>query len=796
MGLFSSKKKTHVNTSVSRMVDDEDIIPSSKIAVIDYTLSQNSSSTRLSADSLSDYLIRAGSNNVAARARKSRKYASKPTFAYGLPESNLVSKADIDVMAAVQDSLERVYPQGVVVHDAYFGPMNNYYFLKPMLWQKYDYDYDTNELVAESQRIGFKCYMESAVIKYSKYTTADLIDPDTLRQYGLSAEAGYTPFRAAKPKAVQVPWVNEYEGDHDIAEVSVVYADAAGIKQTYKIVLDYLAYEPSSKPPETGLDESDAARIDPTAVAPAVEDTLQDKDYFQANYTYTQDGVTKTNTFIYLYGSGLDPRLDKLFDMTDLFGSHIPRIYARMHGRACNDDSLKDTPEYKSMVGICRQLGMNWSEWVNEIHKSVGALEDVMQIFMTYSLPANTTDPLIQEYLFEYFMGMYGRIPNKFATSSFVNLRSDMVAYGSKQGQTIVVQDKAYTQQISFSSIGYIDVVGYIGKVGAMESGKARDPVSTANRPTSIFKANSHATYHYYRKQLTMTTYREVRVYGLSSTEYVSGGYTTTASGDSGNLLIPLDLAVDHEFNTRQREMLYTKAMYIVLNTLKVVKTKWYQTGIFKAIMFIIAVVITYFFPPAGVAAMSWMAAAYAVAYAVAINIVISVAVKLLVSMGVDVGVAAAIVAVVALVVGGYAALSKTGSAVGVTTQQLLQISSTAFSVSSQGYALQTQKAIKDFNSLMTDLTAEQKEIQEKARELGMGQHGPLLMFEPPISMGVRIGEAPDDYYDRSIRINNLAGTIYSLTESSVDLALMLPTSQQTLAHIQEKLDELSVLGV
>ena len=796
MGLFSSKKKTYVNTSVSRMVDDADIIPSSKIAVIDYTLSQNSASTRLSAESLSDYLIRAGSNNIAARARKARKYASKPAFAYGLPESNLVSRANVDVMAAVQDSLERVYPDGVIVHDAYFGPMNNFYFLKPMLWQKYDYNYDTNELVAESQRIGFKCYMESAVIKYSKYTTADLIDPDTLMQYGLSAEAGYTPFRAANPRAFQVPWVNDYEGDNDIAEVTVVYADSAGVKKTYKIVLDYLSYEPSSKPPTTGLDESDKDRIDPTAVAPIVEDTLQDKDYFQANYTYTQGDVTKTNTFIYLYGSGLDTKLDRLFNSTDMFGSHIPRIYARMDGRACNDESLKDTPEYKAMVGMCRQLGMNWSEWVNEIHKSVGALEDVTQIFMTYSLPANTEDSLIQEYLFEYFMGIYGRIPDKFATTIFYNIKRDMISYGAKQGQTIVVSDKAYAQQISFSSIGYLDVLGSIGKVGTMQSGVERDAAVAASRPGGWVTGYAFARYHYYRKQLTDTTYREVRVYGLSSTEYVSGGYTTTASGDSGNLLIPLDLAVDHEFNTKEKEFLYTKAMYIVLNTLKVVKTKWYQTGVFKAIMFIITVVIAYFFPPAGAAAMSWMAAAYAVAYAVAINIVISIAVKLLVSMGIDVGVAAAIVAVVALVVGGYSALSKTGSAVGVTTQQLLQISSTAFSVSSQGYALQTQKAIKDFNSLMTDLTAEQKEIQEKALELGMGQHGPLLMFEPPISIGVRIGEAPDDYYDRSIRINNLAGTIYSLTESSVDLALMLPTSQQTLAHIQEKLDELSVLGV
>ena len=793
MGLFSGKKKTYVNTSVSRMVDDVDIIPSSKLAVIDYTLSQNSTSTKLSSESLSDYLIRSGANNIVARTRKARSYAKKPSYVYGLPVTNLVSQAGVDVQAAVQDSLERIYPQGVIVTDAYFGPMNNFYFLKPMLFQKYDYNYDTNELVSESTRIGFKCYMKSAVIKYSKYTTADLIDPDTVKQLGLSAEAGYTPFRPANPKAIQVPWVNDYEGDHDIAEVTVCYADAQGKEQTYKLVLDYLKYEPSSKPPTEGLDDNDTENFEPEAITPEVEDTLQDKDYFQASYQYTENGQTKTNTFIYLYGSGLDPQLDKLFNVADTFGSHIPRIYARMDGKASNDKSLEDTDEYKAMVGICRQLGMNWSQWVDEIHKSVGSVGDVSQIFMTYSLPANTEDPLIQEYMFEYFMGLYGRIPKKFATSEFKDLYKDMVSYGSKQGQSIQVKDNAYTQQVAFSSIGYVDIAGSIGKVGTVKSGMTREMVKTAGRPTSVFHASSFSTCHWYRKQMTDTTYREVRVYGLSSTEYVKGGKTTTASGDSENLLLPLDLAVDHEFNNRQKEQLYTKSMYIVLNTVKVVKTKWYQTGIFKAIMFVVAVVVGYFFPPAGAAAMTWLAAAYAVVYAVAINLVISLAIKILVNLGVDVGAVAAIVAIVALIVGGYSAISKVGNVAGVTTQQFLTASSQAFSASSQGFALQTQAAIKDFNSLMTELSKEQKEIQEKAKELGMGQHGPLLMFEPPISLGVRIGESPDDYYDRSIRMNNVAGAIYSLTENSVDLNLGLPTIQTTLLKIQEQLDELSI---
>lgn len=783
MGLFSSKKKTVVNTSVARMVNDEDIIPSNKMAVLDYTMSQNSSSTRLSTDSLPDYLLKATTNNIVARARKSIKYASKDHYSYGQLKSNLVTQDGVDVKGAVQDSLERIYPEGVVVFDAYFGPMNNYYFLRPILQEKYGYDYDTNELVEESRRIGFPCYMESAVIKYSHYTTAELIDPETVKQVGPSAESGYTPFRPANPKAKHVPWVNDYEGDYDIAEITAVYKDSYGVKRTYKFAIDYLAYEPSSKPEEGGLDDDAANVIDPDAEATPEDDNLLNKDFFQANYQYTQNGETKTGVFIYLYGSGLDPTLDRLFNVADTYGTYIPRIYARMYGRKCNANGLKDTPNYKSMVGLCKQLGMQWSNWVNELHNSIGSLEYVTQIFMTYSLPANTSDPLIREYMFEYFMGLYGRIPNRFATSAFNNLGKEVLSYGSKAGQSIRIRDRAYSQVLSFSSIGYMDIAGKIGPIGTVASGMAQNRTGTSR----LFGGgSSRSTYHWYRKQLTTNTYREVRVYSLALTENVAGTKSTTASGGSENLLIPLDTAVNHEFNMRDKEMLYNKSMYVVIHTKQVIKTKWYQTGIFKAIMFIVAVVVAYFFPPAGAAVAGWMAVAYAVVQTVVISLVIQVAVKLLVKLGVDVGMVAAVIAVIAIIYGGYVGLTRTAGTAGITTTQALNVASQAFSISSQGFALQTAKAVKEHNSLMADLTEEQKEIERHARELGLGAHGPLLMFEPPVSIGIRMGESPDDYFERSAHTFNLASAIYSVAENHVDMTLSLPSQAKILNNIQE----------
>ena len=797
MGLFKTKKKTIVNTSVSRMVADEDIVPSNKMAVLDYTMSQNSASTRLSSESLTDYLLKATTNNIVARARKSRTYAKKDTYYYGLPESSMVILEGVDIKEAITEVLTSMYPQGVIVKDAYFGPMNNFYFLRPILNRKYGYNYDTNELVEESRRIGFPCYMESAQIIYSRYTDTALVDPDTLMQYGESAEAGYTPFRKANPKAVQVPWVNNGSSDHDTARVTVVYADAAGAKQTYTIDVDFLDFESSSKPPKGGLDDSDTDNIDPDAVAPTKPKGIDGADFYQANYEYMKDGVPHKDTFIYLYGSGVNSKLDNLFRRGDKFGEHIPRIYARLGGRKLTDDEFKDTPEYKSMVGICRHMGMNWVNWVDEVHKSVGSLDSVTQIYMTYSLPANTEDPLIQDYLFSYFETIYGKLPSVAPKTNFGDLNRTFLAGGSKQGQSYEIKDIGYTQRVGFDALAYIDVAGSIGDVGTTQSGMEKRVVQLGRVGSiSKFRPYSAVTMHYYRKQLTSSTYREYQVFGLSIEEIVQGGDYTRASGNSEELLLPVDISIDHGFSMRQLEELYTKSMYIVLNTLQVVKTKWYQTGIFKVIMIIVAIVLSYFFPPAGVAVWTWMAAAYAVVQAVVIGLLIQVAVKLLVKLGVDVGTAAAVLAVVAVIYGGFTALTKTTGFAGMSSVQLLQISSQAFSASSQGFALQTKAAIKEFNSLMTDLTEEQKELQRKAKELGMGNHGPLLMFEPPISIGVRIGESPDEYFERSIHTTNIASTVYSLIETQVDMGLQLPTTTGILRNLQEQTDELSILGI
>lgn len=781
MGLFKKKTKTYVNTSVSRMLSDEDYVPSNKMAILEYMYSQESSSTRVNDESVTDYLLRTAQNNLPNRAKRARNYAKRDSYYYGIPKANLMLKDEVDVMEVIKDYLTSTLNHPVLVKYALFGPMNNLHFLREELVRKYDYNQVTNELLAESRRIGKTCYLESAVIKYSKYTTEALVDPDTLIQYGYSTQSGKTDKRPENLAVPQVPWVDNYEGDHDIAVVTVSYMDGT-VQKTYDITMDFLAYESSSKPPADGLDESDTDNIEPDAVTPPVAPTLDGQDFFQAFYEHEVNGVLKREYFTYLYNSGSIPSLDYLYTSQEEMGQYFPRVFARMNGRKLSDEEFKDTPQYKSQVGLCRNMGMNWKSWVDEVHKSVGSVGDVTQIFMTFALPANTKDQLTLKYLYEYFMALYGKLPDKFADTSYKDLQRAYVEYGCKEGQTVVIADKGYTQQLSFSALGYADLAGSIGEVGTFTSDLTTE---TVNISRYGFKVRSTTKVHIYRKQVTSTTYREVKVYGLTTTEYVDGGHTTTAAGDSENLLIQLDAAIDNELNVKEREFLYTKALYIVLHTVKVVKQKWYETGIFKAIMFVIAVIVSVYTNGAG---MTLYAVLYAVVQTIVIGLIIQMAVKfLVVKLNINVGIAMAVVAVIAAIYGGYLQITKTVGKAGITAAQMLSTATEAFAMSSQGFMLQTKEALKEFSHIMADLTEEAKELQRKAVELGVNSGGPLLMFEPPISIGIRIGEYPDDYFQRSIHAGNVGTAVYSIADNFVDMSTSLPTLKDIMSNLQEE---------
>ena len=94
----------------------------------------------------------------------------------------------------------------------------------------------------------------------------------------------------------------------------------------------------------------------------------------------------------------------------------------------------------------------------------------------------------------------------------------------------------------------------------------------------------------------------------------------------------------------------------------------------------------------------------------------------------------------------------------------------------------------------MADLSKEEADLQKQAKELGLGQQGPLLMFEPPISIGIRMGESPDDYLERSIHVSNPGTAVYSLIEMNVEMGVQLPSPYTMLNSLKESQDDLPII--
>jgi hypothetical protein len=109
----------------------------------------------------------------------------------------------------------------------------------------------------------------------------------------------------------------------------------------------------------------------------------------------------------------------------------------------------------------------------------------------------------------------------------------------------------------------------------------------------------------YIRKRLTSNTYEELCICGLWHENYVyknetvqSGVYEAfnNKEDDFGTgFIIPLEYEVFITLSGRERLQLSQEALHMVFNCYKVVKQKWYETGIFKIVMVIIAAVVIYF---------------------------------------------------------------------------------------------------------------------------------------------------------------------------------------------------------
>ena len=557
------------------------------------------------------------------------------------------------------------------------------------------------------------------------------------------------------------------------------------ITHTESFTFDFLDYIPSAV--VTLPSEAD----DPPITISGSDDFVQEYDYIQACYTYVVGAVTHIAYLTYEHGSGTYSVLDDLFTATSSTGEYYPRLYARLNAQDLPNTLSTSSDEYKSSKKIAKLMGIDWVDWCATLQSAVAEntpLADVQQLFLTIAAPMNTADVVIIEYQYNYWKNMFDDLSTSVTTGA-------LAGTGAKVGKAMIIADTTYSNTVSFDAINVVTVTGSIGVIGTYTSEYVNATMgyvgthyapSTGRSAYGLSGSPVLPAHHAYRYQDTLTTYKEVRVFGAGST-HAFLWFSTLARGTDENLVIPIDKTALPNLSSNEREILFGKCFYLVMNMTKVIKTKWYQRGVFKAVMVIVAVVITVFSGGlAGGVGAFLINLATNIAIAALINIIITALVRTGAVSG-KFAAALAAAAFIASALSGYADVNL----LNLTAIQLLTVSCIAFQMS-------TKASQFDMEHLQRESSAFSLEVQQKEASLRQAKEllgDPIIPMELELLLSgsrskvfVTLGESPEDYMAKGSM--NVIETLQGFVSNYVEIMMQPPNLQQLLNKSQRGDDD------
>lgn len=751
MGIFSSEYVTQVGTSVSRAIEDRAFISSIKSGSIKAIFEKGD---------FTDYILEDMTNGIGMRAERMYTYAEKH-YTYGLPSGKSYTASH--GVAEVQALLNAIEGSDVVIEYSHFGPPNNLHIGWMNLVANHGYHPDTNILGNLTASRGKPTYLFDMVVVVPE-AAIPTYRAGALAQWGPSAASGIAPSRPgyANGAGVFIPH-------------SPVYADPnpATTEDFLAVVYDYelnIFGEPGSETPVyftipvTGYDDF--------------------ADYFHVRYTVGEGSNSTTKFFMYKAGSGTYPLLDNVFnDITEVFGTFFPFGYFRYNKVSTIGD--KTTQEYKTSKKMLKYLGVNYDKVAAAVDANPD-IEDVEQAMMIMAVPATTSHPLEQHYLFDFFNRLYATTGNQSSNVVQADIRH-MQANRPDRETTIVIQDARFKLSLVNSGILKKRHVGSIGPIGSHSSG-----TSTVMRErafmnySSMGDSNESGAYtamvpivtHWYRRQVSKTLYDEIIVNDLQLRYHIYEGFMAVGDENDLILLVPLDHSITTTYSPSDREELYSRSLHYVFNSRVVTEVKWYQSLFFQFIVLAAAVFLTVasygesweLVVAALAAGTITMEMVIWIVMSVLEFIVIGQLVKLFVkAIGIE---AALVIAIIAAMYGMGLILENGGQIAGAPwAKELLQLST--------GLTKAGNTVLQD---KMEDLMGEARDFQQMALEqtAALKTANELLEENSTLSPFILFGESPESFFNRTIHTGNIGTKGYDAVSSYVEIALTLPTLQNS----------------
>lgn len=392
----------------------------------------------------------------------------------------------------------------------------------------------------------------------------------------------------------------------------------------------------------------------------------------------------------------------KIADVQKIKIAEIPRslVSTTANAKAFPIIPLKENfgfvNESRGMKVVLNKIGMNNSDF-----KSSLADSHIRNAAILFILELNDNNPNVVKAIYETLTQMVQTtIPGAKGTSK--------IEYSLDLGFT----------QVNFSTKIHFTLEtksGSIGPIGTYTVG-TRSVFFPGDSSGESPSPSYYETYKVIRKQLTADYYEELELSPNSNTVWRVGGYELSKRDRNGSdkdlseVYIPI---VDIGLRALKYEELHyvlARSMNMLVLSITVVKSKWYQSGFFKFVMMVVVAVVAYF--TGGAAYAAYGALATGVVYAAA-------AITILGMMGVDTGVLGQVLQVAAAAVTFGTSLSSTAfDIVLASASTLTQFAVIASDINMRGAMEALQEKAK---ATQAELEESEKLVEEIAENTQKG---------------------------------------------------------------------------
>jgi hypothetical protein len=769
MGLFSSKKRTYVNTTVSRVMKDS-LVPTPVNTGVFRAIVGNHDIV----DSIQDEII----STVGFKTNALYSYAKYGNYTRGLPQHTFISSAmGTDIVKSV---IENQVGSDVTIVYSVLNGYNHIHRGFKELTDNYGYNHTTNQIDDLTTSKGYKVYLEAVIgVVDTRVIASD--DPDVVTEFTPPNTLDLKNWEIS-PNDRHTPWDNPSKGSSNwvLAEeddkVIIVYAYLDEVTQ--EIVREEITFNLDTE----GVDS--------------------DADYYQAKY-YTLDTNNQkiVGYFTYLDQTGLYPLLDTVTDLKESNepSSFMPMVLFRSNKRNLTAENLQESEHYLSTKKLLEKVNIDYQGMSDSIHENPD-IEKIQQAALIWAVPMSTENELEIKYLYSFFNWLYETDPNKSPQLQLTGRPSSgffdaFSGYGIQQ-RSIHISEADMNLTLAYDGIASRVEANVIGDVGTITKVTTTEDMSYNYSETVRFRsAGGYSVKERqvtkilpvkvvtFTKQVSPGLVRIIRVAELELSSNVHGIYVSTiAMNNDENLLIPINRELmEDSLSFLERNIVYARGMHFIFNSTITVKTRWYESTIFSAILTIVAIVLLVISigtsGPVSTA-LAALAAGTATIVAVIYAILIQVAIRLAIAYGLK-RVAelagpeiALIIAIIAITVG--FTTDQTWSAnLLAGGMGLADASSAEYASLAAEYSMERSEFIDSAQKELDALAevAESMEINTPLDPLEMVGSVPITLY----------GEQPEDYFNRTIHAGNIGTLGFEMVHSYADVSLRLPTIDETL---------------